>query len=225
MKPWLLEILACPIDKHYPLRLEIFKIENEDSVIATIADSTAQERDLGFFFVNPGAEPAEMADVKVINASIVEDKLLIFDTLVRKPVPVIEYLDGIRASIGELVPVTDKSDPAIAELLASLLALGDEVDALKAEIGVAEDQPEKQQELFGSLETSLVKLNWFKQAVEIEEGVMVCDECHRWYPIRETIPQMLPDGLRKEKYDLDFLEKWKQTLDEAILSEGLPFHS
>ena len=27
MKPWLFDILACPIDKHYPLKLYIFKFE------------------------------------------------------------------------------------------------------------------------------------------------------------------------------------------------------
>ena len=29
MKPWLFDILACPIDKHYPLELYIFSFETK----------------------------------------------------------------------------------------------------------------------------------------------------------------------------------------------------
>ena len=29
MKPWLFDILACPIDKHFPLNLYIFSFETE----------------------------------------------------------------------------------------------------------------------------------------------------------------------------------------------------
>ena len=29
MKPWLFDILACPIDKHFPLKLYIFSFETK----------------------------------------------------------------------------------------------------------------------------------------------------------------------------------------------------
>ncbi|HZW82158.1 MAG TPA: Trm112 family protein, partial [Candidatus Deferrimicrobium sp.] len=42
----------------------------------------------------------------------------------------------------------------------------------------------------------------FEEKDEIVEGLIVCPKCQRWYPIRDEIPEMLPDELRKEADDL-----------------------
>lgn len=63
----------------------------------------------------------------------------------------------------------------------------------------------------------------FETNEEIVEGLIVCSKCSRWYPIRDEIPEMLPDELRKENEDLPFLEKWKAMIPEKILSKGKPF--
>jgi len=44
----------------------------------------------------------------------------------------------------------------------------------------------------------------FEEKDEIEEGILICSNCNRWYPIIETIPHMLPDDLREEKDDLSY---------------------
>lgn len=62
-----------------------------------------------------------------------------------------------------------------------------------------------------------------KEGEEIVEGLIICSQCLRWYPIREEIPEMLPDELRKEGRDLPFLKKWKEEVPEEILTEGQPF--
>ena len=64
----------------------------------------------------------------------------------------------------------------------------------------------------------------FEEKEEIVEGMIICPKCSRWYPIRDEIPEMLPDELRKEKEDLPFLKKWKAKTPEKILREGKPFH-
>jgi len=64
----------------------------------------------------------------------------------------------------------------------------------------------------------------FEEAEEVTEGLIVCSECSRWYPIRDEIPEMLPDELRKENEDLPFLKKWKTKVPDKILSEGKPFN-
>jgi len=64
----------------------------------------------------------------------------------------------------------------------------------------------------------------FEEKDEIVEGLIVCPQCLRWYPIRDEIPEMLPDELRKEKEDLPFLQKWKDKTPEKVLSEGKPFN-
>jgi uncharacterized protein YbaR (Trm112 family) len=64
----------------------------------------------------------------------------------------------------------------------------------------------------------------FKEEKEIIAGLIVCSKCLRWYPIRDEIPEMLPDELRKEHEDLPFLKKWKDQVPKEILQKGRPFN-
>ncbi len=64
----------------------------------------------------------------------------------------------------------------------------------------------------------------FEEKEEIEEGILICKNCSRWYPIIETIPHMLPDELRDAKEDLDFLNKWKEKIPASVLKNGKPFN-
>jgi uncharacterized protein YbaR (Trm112 family) len=68
-----------------------------------------------------------------------------------------------------------------------------------------------------------LELHVFEEKEEIVEGLIVCPKCLRWYPIRDEIPEMLPDELRKETEDLPFLKKWKTSILEKIVFEGKPF--
>jgi len=69
-----------------------------------------------------------------------------------------------------------------------------------------------------------LELYIFEEKDEIVEGLIVCPKCARWYPIRDEIPEMLPDELRKENEDLPFLRKWKEKTPERIQLEGKPFN-
>lgn len=69
-----------------------------------------------------------------------------------------------------------------------------------------------------------LELHVFEEKEEIAEGVIICPKCMRWYPIRDEIPEMLPDELREEKADLSFMEKWKEKFPKKILLEGKPFN-
>jgi uncharacterized protein YbaR (Trm112 family) len=68
-----------------------------------------------------------------------------------------------------------------------------------------------------------LELYVFEEKEEIVEGMIICPKCLRWYPIRDEIPEMLPDELRDAKDELPFLEKWKSKIPKTILSEGNPF--
>lgn len=59
---------------------------------------------------------------------------------------------------------------------------------------------------------------------EIVSGILICEECGRWYPIEEEIPRMLPDDLRDRNKDLSFLSRWRSRIPEKILREGKPFN-
>ena len=58
---------------------------------------------------------------------------------------------------------------------------------------------------------------------EILSGLLLCSECGRFYPIMEGIPSMLPDDLRTEKRELEFLKAWKTKLPPEVLDNGRPF--
>lgn len=66
-------------------------------------------------------------------------------------------------------------------------------------------------------------LHVFEEKDEIVEGMLVCSECRRWYPIMDEIPQLLPDDLREAKPELSWLERWKDKVPEKVLTEGKPF--
>jgi len=69
-----------------------------------------------------------------------------------------------------------------------------------------------------------LELHVFEEKDEIVEGIIICPKCLRWYPIRDEIPEMLPDELREEKDELPFLQKWRDKIPEKILYEGKPFN-
>jgi len=69
-----------------------------------------------------------------------------------------------------------------------------------------------------------LELYVFEEKDEIVEGIIVCPKCLRWYPIRDQIPEMLPDNLRNEKDEINFLRKWKKKIPEKILLNGKPFN-
>ncbi|NHJ12107.1 MAG: hypothetical protein EAX95_00440 [Candidatus Thorarchaeota archaeon] len=62
---------------------------------------------------------------------------------------------------------------------------------------------------------------------EIDEALITCQKCGRWYPVIDTIPCMLPDDLRmdgKQRIEeTKFLEKWKSRIPSRIIDKGVPF--
>jgi uncharacterized protein YbaR (Trm112 family) len=56
----------------------------------------------------------------------------------------------------------------------------------------------------------------------VVDGVLLCQECKRFYPIIEEIPVMLPDDLRNRSEDEAFLKRWRETLPKAVVEEGRP---
>ncbi|MEM1990316.1 MAG: Trm112 family protein [Candidatus Bathyarchaeia archaeon] len=69
-----------------------------------------------------------------------------------------------------------------------------------------------------------LELYAFEEREEIIEGIIICPKCLRWYPIRDEIPEMLPDELRNKKDEVSFLKKWREKIPEKILLEGKPFN-
>ncbi len=223
MKPWLNEILLCPIDRHFPLKVTAFKIENEAQAIKTLESIESMCKDLQWFFQEDGNEE-ESASNRVVRVNQVGDKILVFDALIRKPVLPRDYLKGILHSIDELKHVSDARGGVVQDVIDRLVAFEKQCkDAFDHLVG-RENDLEEVNACIKKIEPDIILLNWVKQILEIEEGLLVCSACNRWFPIRSSIPQLLPDELRKEKFDKEFLEQWKDSIPGGIVRSGLPFN-
>lgn len=58
----------------------------------------------------------------------------------------------------------------------------------------------------------------------IEQGVLYCRKCNRFYPIIDEIPIMLPDEFRSEEVEKKFLIDNKERLPGKIINNALPWH-
>jgi uncharacterized protein len=60
--------------------------------------------------------------------------------------------------------------------------------------------------------------------IVIEEGILFCNRCFRFFPIVEEIPIILPDEIRDKDKDLELLKKWSESLPEKVVKKALPWH-
>jgi len=58
-------------------------------------------------------------------------------------------------------------------------------------------------------------------STEIKEGLLICEECSHWFPIRDFIPELLPDHLRDWDFDLIFLRAQKSKIRRKIFKRLL----
>ena len=54
--------------------------------------------------------------------------------------------------------------------------------------------------------------------VEVETGLLVCPITGRWYPVRDFIPEILPDHLRDFHADFEFLRGLRSAIPEAVFT-------
>ena len=57
----------------------------------------------------------------------------------------------------------------------------------------------------------------------IEEGLLLCRTCLRFYPITEEIPIILPDEIREKKKDMEFLKTWNESIPNDLLKNLKPW--
>jgi len=206
MKTWLFDILACPIDKNFPLRLYIFSYETPNEKIDLILDN----------FKDRALE--KIKSENIIHLYQENGEILIQDDLVLEKTPLLKYLKKVKKSLEELDNIYDLSERVNIKTLLNYIRTDIHSKIEKSinnlpENGLDEILPE------------LMLINKYKFDIEIETGILFCPECKRWFPIIDTIPQMLPDEYRNEKEELEFLKTNKNLLDEEFFHQNLkPFN-
>ena len=184
MKPWLLNILACPMDKHHPLEAYFFTWETTDAELEKI------NRDAGVTTVHFKNQYAHLAK---------------------------QIADG-TISPSALEKITDETGSTYSQELYA--------DTRKFLSRLSFEKSHEEEKLLRDYPEGIDVLYRYLNLIEVEEGLMRCPECGRWYPIGsavETIPELMPDDLRERERDLEWLSKWKEKVPEAVLKDGKPF--
>ncbi|MFX1238318.1 MAG: Trm112 family protein [Promethearchaeota archaeon] len=189
MKPWLNEILACPMDKHYPLKLFVFEYETSLEEFKRYLD-IYNKRDIDSIH----------EENLVIMSKDDEGNLLYKDNIIIKPIPLRDYINRIILSIDEMDHVVDKSKLEISKKCFKIVKndVKNKIQEFSGHLSI---------ERFEEILPELLLLNRIKMEVEINSGLILCEECNRWFPIEDTIPKMLPDEYRNEQEDRIFLSK------------------
>jgi len=206
MKPWLFDILACPIDKHFPLKLFIFTYETKPEEFESFLN-VYQKRDID-----------QIKQEEIIKFLRKDQNLYMNDNVIIEKNTIEVYLDLIISSINELINIVDKSPYDISKK---------SFHTAKTEIKQRIMEFSKNVELdkIEDILPELYFINKIKIETEIDSGILLCEKCHRWFPIIDTIPQMLPDEYRDEKKDVEFLQTNKNLLDQEFLKQDLrPFN-
>jgi uncharacterized protein YbaR (Trm112 family) len=202
MKPWLFDILACPIDKFFPLELYIFSFETTEDEFKEII-STYEERDIN-----------RIKDENIIEIQEENGEVYFKDDIVIEKSLLDDYLNSIISSIEEVKNIHDKSMFGLSKRCFSIIR-----EDLKNRILKFTDTVEIKK--IESIYPELYFLNKIKTETEIKTGLLFCVECKRWYPIIETIPQMLPDEYRDENAEIEFLKTNKDLLDSTFFKQNL----
>jgi uncharacterized protein YbaR (Trm112 family) len=206
MKPWLFDILACPIDKNFPLKLYILSYETSDEKIRSILEIPNHW--------NSNILKSE----NIVIISQENGKVSVQDDIILEKTPLVSYLKLIKSSLEELENIKDLSGMESGKMLLEKMRT-DFYTKLKKSIS---NLPKND---LDEILPELVMINKFKFEIEIETGILFCPECKRWYPIIDTIPQMLPDEYRDEHAEIEFLKTNKNLLHKEFFQQDLkPFN-
>ena len=206
MKPWLFDILACPIDKNFPLKLYIFSFETKN-IDFTNFIKVLENRNLEFI------KQEDLIEIGEENGN-----LLIKDTIIIEKTNLKNYISLILLSIDELDNFSDRTDNKFSSKCFTIIQ-----SQIKPKI--QEFLKNLNPNQLNNIMPELYFLNKIKTETEIETGVLFCQKCNRWYPIIDTIPQMLPDEFRNEEKEIEFLQNNRNLLNEEFLNQDLkPFN-
>ena len=206
MKPWLFDILACPIDKYFPLKLYIFSFETKSTDFSTFIE-TYEKRDLDLI------NKEEI--IKVVKK---EGKIFVKDNIIIENTNIKDYINLIILSINELDNIYNRAKDNISKQCFELIGS-------RIRPKILEFSTNKNPTQLNDILPELYFLNKIKLEVEIDTGLIYCKNCNRWYPIIETIPQLLPDKYRDKEKEIEFLQNHKNLLDKEFLNQDLkPFN-
>lgn len=225
MRIWLLDILACPICKHYPLDLTILKWETDSKLFSKV-ETAFKSRQLPVLEENCILTLPNGKKDKCIRISE-EGHLQVEDEFSREKKPFLDYLRIIKEKTESIQTIADATGSSATRVLEQVKTNArDKVGRTlkQAETTGTKTSTDGENKSLQEIMPELLLLDWYFFLTEVDEALINCKKCHRWYPVIETIPHMLPDDLRNADEDVAFLKKWSNKLGESVLNEGKPFN-
>jgi uncharacterized protein YbaR (Trm112 family) len=157
----------------------------------------------------------------IISISYEKGKILIRDWNKVNPESIEKYLTYYREFLDEFELITDDSDNKTAIIIQNIVktTIKDKVNRFCEEndfknFNEIEDKV-ADESIYSFIRTmepifqDLLLLNYYLFFMEIDEGILICPKCSRWFPIIETIPRILPKSMDRTDLDKDFKSKWK----------------
>jgi len=72
----------------------------------------------------------------------------------------------------------------------------------------------------GHYPLKLIKIS--QEQDKVVEGILYCENCKRWYPIKDEVAIMLPDDMRDKKLDEEFYAKYQEIFKKNDINKELP---
>jgi len=235
MKIWLNHTLACPDDDFYPLNLRIFTWESANDQFSSLltgfrARNLYNFRDTDSPLTITTVEASSGSKIVKKNMDYVNeksgiiriltemDKILLHDAVAITPLPFQEYFQTYLDILDEFSVITDFSNNLLAMDAFNLIReISSNFHEKKLKEKIKPNSVQELEKQLAKILQELLFLNIFLTYLEIEEGLLICPHCKRWFPIIKTIPRIYPKAMKREEMDLIFLNKWKDLFPKDMV--------
>jgi uncharacterized protein YbaR (Trm112 family) len=236
MKIWLNHTLACPNDASYPLKLSIFQWESQKEKFRKLLDGFCSKKLYNF---RNEESPLEIYTLEsshendivqknieqlteetgIIHLVEIDDKIYLFDANIIDPVSLHVYARMYLDMLEEFALIFDRSTKKLENDVFHVVThtLYSEMRTFLGESTKILNDRKQIEDFLRPRMQDLLYLNIFLTYFEIEEGLLVCSNCKRWYPIIKTIPRIYPKTMKREEMDHEFLKKWREYYPDDVI--------
>ena len=236
MKIWLNHTLACPDDTSYPLGLSIFIWENQEDKFKRLFEGyranilynyRSEDSPLKIETIDPSSDGELLKknlthlheETGIIHLVKKNDRFYLYDANVIDPLSLHDYMRFYLDLLEEFAIITDCSTVKSANDAFHIVThtIYSKIRNLLGKSTNNKHSIERIEEFLGPIIQDLLYLNIFLTYLEIEEGLLVCPHCKRWFPIIKTIPRIYPKTMKREEMDLTFLKKWRKLYPDDVI--------
>ena len=238
MKIWLNHTLACPDDASYPFSLLIFHWESSEDQFknllgayqaSTLYNFRNKESPLEIQTIESGKDNDTInknlqqlqSETGIIHLVKSKDAVLLHDANVIDVLPLHGYLRHYLDILEEFAWVYDHSKfkPANEAFHVVTHTIQSKILSLMPKSTKIQNDIKHVEEFLIPILQDLLFLNIFLTYLEIEEGLLVCKQCKRWFPIIKTIPRLYPKTMKREEMDLEFKGKWSKLFPDDVVMD------